>query len=90
MGLFWSLQPTPGQGEGLRFTKKDVTKPISYHLKAVSETSEKGMSAVQDVLAQTKLDKVYMAQGVRRIPIKEGKLKGTLFIPEGNHTKQNT
>ena len=84
MGLFWSLQPSPGQGKGLRFTKKDVTTPINYHIKALSESSEKGISAVNCVLADTKLEKVYLAKGVRRIPIKEGKLRGTLFIPEGN------
>ena len=84
MGLFWSLQPSPGQGKGLRFTKKDVTTPISYHIKAVSQSSEKGASAVGDVVTDTTIEKVYLAKGVKRIPIKEGKLKGTLFIPEGN------
>lgn len=83
MGLFWSLAPCPGQGEGIRFVKKDVTAPISYHLKAIKETSQNQTSALYDVIAETTLEKVHMKEGVRRIPVNEGKLKGTVFIPEG-------
>lgn len=82
MGLFWSLQPSPGQGEGLRFTKKHVTVPMFYHLKALNET-ENSESSVNELIAETTLEKAYIGEGVRRIPIKEGKLKGTLFIPKG-------
>ena len=83
MGLFWSLAPCPGQGEGIRFVKKDVTAPISYHLKAIKETSQNQASALYDVIAETTLEKVHMKEGVRRIPVNEGRLKGTVFIPEG-------
>lgn len=30
------------------------------------------------------LEKSYMADGVQRIPVREGRVRGTLFLPPGN------
>ena len=35
-------------------------------------------------MALTTFLKGYMADGVRRIPVKEGRIRGTLFLPLGN------
>ena len=81
MGLFWSLEPCPGQGSGIRLVKKDVTSPIEVDIKVLRETNE--LKTVPDVIAKTKLERFYMKPDVKRIPVKEGKFRGTIFIPEG-------
>ena len=86
MGLFWSLTPCPGQGEGIRLVKKDVSAPKCYHLQAIPESSDVDSDRmVEDgeVLTETTVEKLYQRKGVKRIPVAEGRLKGTLFVPEG-------
>ena len=81
MGLFWSLEPCQGQGSGIRLVKKDVTTPMEIDIKVLREANE--VKDVPDVIAKTTLERFYMKPGVRRIPIKEGRFRGTVFIPEG-------
>ena len=82
MGLFWSLAASSGQGEGVRLVKKDVSVPLLYTIQVLRETSE--YLPLRDVLAETKVEKLYMKKGVRRVTVNEGPLRGTVFIPEGN------
>lgn len=37
MGLLWSMKPAPGQREGLRLLKSDVTKPYNVELKCFDD-----------------------------------------------------
>lgn len=82
MGLFWSLEPCPGQGSGIRLVKKDVASPMEIDLTVLREANE--VKAMPDVIARAKLERFYMKPGVKRIPIKEGRFRGTVFIPEGS------
>ena len=84
MGLFWSLEPCPGQGDGIRLVKKDVTSPIVYNLLIIRETAIDPVRSTPDIMAEVKLERLYMKQGVKRVPVKEGRFRGTIFIPEGN------
>ena len=85
MGLFWSLHPCPGQGEGIRFVKKDVTIPKCVKIKAVRETTRDPTTLSRDIITETSLERLYLKKGVRRVPVNEGRLRGTIFIPEGNN-----
>ena len=84
MGLFWSLEPCPGQGDGIRLVKKDVTSPIVYNLQIIRETAIDPVRSTPDIMAEVKLERLYMKPGVKRVPVKEGRFRGTIFIPEGN------
>ena len=83
MGLLWSMKPAPGQMKGLRLMKSDVTKPYEVEVKcfdghvAPREKSQKPLSS-------TTFQKWYMADGVKRIPVREGRVRGVLFIPLGD------
>ncbi|XP_078676593.1 acyl-coenzyme A thioesterase 1-like [Branchiostoma floridae x Branchiostoma belcheri] len=83
MGLFWSLQPSPGQKPGLRLRKKDVSTPflvdLSLHDGHVDAIAEPNTAA----LASTCLERRYLGEGVERIPLREGRLRGALFLPPG-------
>ncbi|XP_078693766.1 acyl-coenzyme A amino acid N-acyltransferase 1-like [Branchiostoma floridae x Branchiostoma belcheri] len=84
MGLFWSLQPSPGQKTGLRLRKKDVSTPflvnLSLHNGHVDVTGEEEEN-LPDCLAATTVERWYMGEGVERIPVREGRVRGTLFLP---------
>ncbi|XP_077990114.1 bile acid-CoA:amino acid N-acyltransferase-like [Glandiceps talaboti] len=82
MGLFWSMQPTPGQKKGARLRQFDVMKPriIDIHVFKghIKEKFDK-CSAV----AMATVERWYIKPGVKRIPITEGNVRGTLFLPPG-------
>ena len=83
MGLIWSMKPANGQRKGIRLFKRDVTKPYNIVLNCFDghvtphETSPRPLSS-------TIFQKWYMADGVKRIPVREGRIRGVLFIPPGD------
>ncbi|KAI8511622.1 myristoyl-CoA hydrolase [Branchiostoma belcheri] len=85
MGLFWSLQPSPGQKPGLRLRKKDVSTPflvdLSLHDGHVDVTGEE--ENLPDCLGATTVERWYLGEGVERAPVREGRVRGTLFLPPG-------
>lgn len=73
MGLFWSLAPeTPHS----KLTKKNVLSPTRVEIQVLNE--ETG-----DLLASETNERGYMIEGMRRIPVKEGRIRGVLFVPPG-------
>ena len=82
MGLLWSMKPAPGQRKGIRLMKSDVTKPYNIVLNCFNDhvtPNESSLKPLSSVIFQ----KWYMAEGVKRIPVREGRIRGTLFIPPG-------
>lgn len=73
MGLFWAMAPeTPHS----KLTKTNVHRPMLVDIEALSaETGE--------LLASETNERGFMAEGMKRIPVKEGKIRGVLFIPPG-------
>ncbi|XP_026196439.1 acyl-coenzyme A thioesterase 1 isoform X2 [Anabas testudineus] len=73
MGLFWALAPdTPHS----KLLKKNVLSPTLVEIEALSgDTGE--------VLASETNERGYMTEGMKRIPVKEGRIRGVLFIPPG-------
>ena len=85
MGLFWSMTTTPGVKPG-RLAKSDVMKPFEVTI-VVQDGFRKFDSLPWKEeplgLACTHLERSYSASGVKRIPVEENGLIGTLFLPEG-------
>ncbi|XP_056273695.1 peroxisomal succinyl-coenzyme A thioesterase-like isoform X2 [Pseudoliparis swirei] len=82
MGLMWSLRPVPGSKSGLRMRKMDVQTPMVVMI-SVYQGHLTGGFVDQLPLAGVAVERWYMAPGVRRIPITEGGLTATLFLPSG-------
>ena len=92
MGLFWGLLPQEGSKPGLRLRKKDVMQPhhmtlsvLSGHVTATTSSCHEPSS----VLCQTTLERHYAWEDVIRVPVREGRLRGTLFIPKSKSTWLN-
>ncbi|XP_010784245.1 acyl-coenzyme A thioesterase 1-like [Notothenia coriiceps] len=73
MGLFWAMAPeTPHS----KLLKKNVLSPTLVEIEAMSaETGE--------LLASETNERGYMTEGMKRIPVREGRIRGVLFIPPG-------
>lgn len=73
MGLFWAMAPeTPHS----KLVKKNVLSPTLVEIQALSgETGE--------LLATETNERGYMTEGMTRIPVQEGRIRGVLFIPPG-------
>ncbi|XP_070577661.1 bile acid-CoA:amino acid N-acyltransferase-like [Ptychodera flava] len=83
MGLFWSMKPAPGSRKGSRLRRLDVMKPYVVHIQVFKgHLSE--MFDIAFPIAMTTIERWYIRPGVKRIPITEGDIRGTLFIPNGN------
>ncbi|XP_021507328.1 bile acid-CoA:amino acid N-acyltransferase [Meriones unguiculatus] len=80
MGLFWSLKP---EKPFSRLAKRDVIdSPYRVHLKLRDQYS---LLAGVDIspLDSLILERWYVAPDVTRIQVKEGRLRGALFLPPG-------
>ncbi|XP_068458612.1 peroxisomal succinyl-coenzyme A thioesterase-like [Clinocottus analis] len=82
MGLMWSLRPVPGSKKGLRMRKMNVQTPMEVLISVYQGHMTQGFGE-QVALAGVVVERWYMAPGVRRIPITEGGLTATLFLPSG-------
>ena len=85
MGLLWSMKPEPGQRKGVRLLKSDVTKPYVVEVKCYNGhiTPHESLASLRPLSSAT-FQKWYMADGVKRIPVREGRIRGSLFIPPGD------
>ncbi|XP_070828604.1 peroxisomal succinyl-coenzyme A thioesterase-like [Chaetodon trifascialis] len=82
MGLLWSLRPVPGSSPALRLRKVNVQTPMEVTISVYRGHQTEGfMDQVQ--LACAVVERWYMVPGVHRVPITEGGLTATLFLPSG-------
>ncbi|KAM5192298.1 acyl-coenzyme A amino acid N-acyltransferase 1-like isoform 1-T3 [Mantella aurantiaca] len=80
MGLFWALKPvTPNK----RLIKRDVMgSPFEVHLELYSHLDYNVVPECSPE-ATACLRRWYVAPGVQRLQIREGRIRGALFIPPG-------
>ncbi|XP_055731839.1 acyl-coenzyme A thioesterase 1-like [Salvelinus fontinalis] len=71
MGLLWSLKPNTLH---TKFVKKVVSAPCLVNFSVHSKDSP-------GILAEVINERSLLAEGVRRIPVNEGKIRGVLFVP---------
>lgn len=86
MGLIGTLHPAPSEYKFTRFFKRDVLNPNVMELSVIDGhlTEEEVCNPeCENALASTKHERHYMGPGVQRIPVRYGKVRGTLFLPAG-------
>nr|XP_051681974.1 acyl-coenzyme A thioesterase 1 isoform X2 [Oryctolagus cuniculus] len=76
MGLLWALQP---DRPFWRLTKRDVQTPLAVELEVLDgHAPEPGQ-----LLARALLERRFLPPGVRRQPVRAGRVRATLFLPPG-------
>lgn len=75
MGLLWALQSkTPHK----RLAKRNVLTPFCVDLEVYE-----GHGEMSRLLGKCTNERWFLGEGVKRIPVREGRLKATLFLPPG-------
>ncbi|XP_049626376.1 acyl-coenzyme A thioesterase 6-like isoform X9 [Suncus etruscus] len=76
MGLLWALEP---EKPLVRLVKRDVQKPFLVEL----EVLEGHDPEPERLLGRTLHERHFLGPGVRREPVRAGRVRGTLFLPPG-------
>ncbi|XP_076407157.1 acyl-coenzyme A thioesterase 1 isoform X2 [Peromyscus maniculatus bairdii] len=74
MGLLWALEP---ERPFWRLVKRDVRTPFVVELEVLDGHEPDGGR----LLARAVHERHFMAPGVRRVPVREGRVRATLFLP---------
>ncbi|OPJ83008.1 acyl-coenzyme A thioesterase 1 [Patagioenas fasciata monilis] len=77
MGLLWALQ---SQKPFRRLVKRDVQSPFLLQLEVFEGHGE----PPGRLLAQAQHERAFLRDEVRRVPVREGRIRATLFLPPGN------
>lgn len=78
MGPLWALQP---QRPFWRLVKRDVQSPFLLQLEVLEGHGERPGR----LLAQAQHERAFLRDGVRRVPVREGRIRATLFLPPGEY-----
>ncbi|KAL6092499.1 hypothetical protein STEG23_034189 [Scotinomys teguina] len=76
MGLLWAMEP---ERPLWRLLKRDVQTPFVVELEVLDGHEPDGGR----LLARAVHERHFMAPGVRRVPVREGRVRATLFLPPG-------
>ena len=86
MGLLWAMKPEKGSKSGVRLSKKDVTVPFDVNLTVIDGHHDIAVHtdiSERNVLCKMSHPRTYMGAGVRRLLVREGRLRGALYLPPG-------
>ena len=83
MGLIWSMKQAPGQRKGIRLMKSDVTVPYDIIVNCFDGHVIPRETSLPPFSSGT-FRKSYMADGVKRVSVRKGRIRGTLFLPPGD------
>ncbi|NXU54349.1 ACOT1 thioesterase, partial [Turnix velox] len=77
LGLLWALQP---QKPFWRLVERDVQSPFLLQLEVFDGHGD----PPGQLLAQAQHELGFMSDGVQRVPVREGRVRATLFLPPGD------
>ncbi|XP_053141325.1 acyl-coenzyme A thioesterase 1-like [Hemicordylus capensis] len=83
MGLFWSLSPAAMEKPYQKLELKKVKAPMKVEV-SVHQGYSKPRAIPGQVLAKASVERWFTLPDVRRIRLKEGVVRGSLFLPPGN------
>ncbi|XP_066464384.1 acyl-coenzyme A thioesterase 1-like [Eleutherodactylus coqui] len=83
MGLLWSLSPAVMERPYHRLEKKGVHKSPQQVEVLLHEGHRDPKALPGPPLAKARLQRQFVAPGVRRIRLREGAVRGSLFLPPG-------
>ncbi|XP_029454524.1 acyl-coenzyme A thioesterase 5-like [Rhinatrema bivittatum] len=85
MGLFWSLSPAGIEWPHQRLEQRQVEKnPMIVEMLVHKGFNQPKSSLHGQVVAKVKVERQFVGPGVRRIRLREGRVRGSFFIPPGD------
>ncbi|KAM6075372.1 dynein axonemal light chain 1 isoform 2-T2 [Chlamydotis macqueenii] len=83
MGLFWSLAPAGMERPYQRLVPRSTGTPMKVEM-LVHQGHSLSSAIPGPVVAKAEVERWFTAPGVRRIRLKEGGVRGSLFLPPGD------
>ena len=84
MGIFWSMVQAPGQKEGLKLFKKDLDTPLTTSIAIYDgHLPIESVHSSPEPLCLASIDRWYKAKEVKKQVVKDGRLRGVLYLPAG-------
>ncbi|KAK7477466.1 hypothetical protein BaRGS_00031290 [Batillaria attramentaria] len=87
MGLFWSMHPDPSGPQNTRMVVKNVDEPCLYTLSLydghLTLDDLHASGAEHQPLLTTTITKLKKSVDVKRFPVRDGGVRGILFLPAG-------
>ncbi|NXY92540.1 ACOT3 thioesterase, partial [Alcedo cyanopectus] len=80
MGLFWSLSPAGMERPYQRLLPRNIGTPLKVEM-LVHQGHSLPDAIPGPVVAKGEVERWFTAPGVRRIRLKEGNVRGSLFLP---------
>ncbi|XP_008068864.1 acyl-coenzyme A thioesterase 1 [Carlito syrichta] len=77
MGLLWALEPEACEPPWARLVKRDVRTPFAVELEALDGHGP----AAGRLLGRALHERHFLPPGVRRAPVRAGRVRATLFLP---------
>lgn len=81
MGLLASLSPAPHVDPSARLYRRNTRLPCKIRVSVMN--GHQPLATQAERMAEVVLERHLMAPGVRRIPIHQGRVRGTLYLPPG-------
>ena len=87
MGIFWSMVQAPGQKDGLRLMKKDLNTPMTTNIAVYNDhiSGDTIRESHPVPICLSSVDRWYKAEGVKREIVRDGRVRGVLYLPAGNY-----
>ncbi|XP_069049162.1 acyl-coenzyme A thioesterase 1-like isoform X2 [Lepisosteus oculatus] len=80
MGFLWALKPLKPLR---RLMKRDMATPFTVHI-TVHGQAAGSVESTTPPLASCLHERSFLGEGVKRIPVREGRIRGTVFLPRGD------
>ncbi|KAB7499005.1 Acyl-coenzyme A thioesterase 1 [Armadillidium nasatum] len=80
------LKPGPEASKYLRYINRDVSVPMKIRLTVLKGHLNEmdAYKADNDLTLDSAIhERIFLTENTKRIPVREGRIRGTLFIPEG-------
>ena len=81
MGLFWSMQRLDDSAE--RIQTINASDPLTYDF-SIFDGHVNPLSASEICIDSITIERNFLGDGIGRYPLKEGNIRGTLFVPKGD------
>ena len=82
MGIIWSMEPAKNTRKGSRLSKQQASEPYTVQLGLVDGFQSINSWENLTLLCKETVDLWYMSPETDKIPIRHGRLRGTLFLPK--------
>ncbi|XP_063612472.1 acyl-coenzyme A thioesterase 2, mitochondrial-like [Penaeus indicus] len=80
-GLLTTLAPAPHEFPMLRLYRRDPQLPWKITVKVLE--GHQPLGTQEEAVSEVELERHLMGPGVRRIPVRAGRVRATLFLPPG-------